>query len=61
MGAATGTVQWFYNNNRFGSEPQMLNPEYISVTEFNFLNSSKSWEKLQKKSIVATEATMTTL
>ena len=26
----------------------------------NFLNSSKLWEKLQKKSIVATEATMTT-
>ena len=26
-----------------------------------FLNSSKLWEKLQKKSIVATEATMTTL
>lgn len=27
---------------------------------FNFLNSSKSWEKLQKKSIVATAITTTT-
>lgn len=34
---------------------------YIINIFINFLNSSKSWKKLQKKSIVATEATMTTL
>lgn len=35
--------------------------KFKNVLFNNFLNSSKLWEKLQKKSIVATEATMTTL
>ena len=34
---------------------------YLTLLFNKFLNSSKLWEKLQKKSIAATEATMTTL